>query len=80
MDISRFGFCIPHKSQQERQIHGLLRRNSPRLEGYSVDEGFCNCRGMELFIHYGEFGRMIRAHILQCTGLTVGCGLAPKKC
>lgn len=51
----------------------------PRLEVYSVDEGFCDCRGLELAMPYEDFGRMIRAHVLKCTGLTVGCGLAPTK-
>jgi len=51
----------------------------PRLEVNSMDEGFCDCRGMELSMPYEEFRQMIRAHVLQCTGLKVGCGLAPTK-
>ena len=51
----------------------------PRLEVYSVDEGFCDCRGMELTMPYEDFGRRTREHVLQCTGLMVGCGLAPTK-
>lgn len=51
----------------------------PRLEVYSVDEGFCDCRGLELSMPYEEFSRMIRAHVLQYTGLTLGSGLAPTK-
>lgn len=49
----------------------------PRLEVYSVDEGFCDCSGMEMTIPYEDFGRMIRAHVKACTGLTVGVGLGP---
>lgn len=61
----RFMFCI------EEMV--------PKLEVYSVDEGFCDCRGMDMVMPYEDFGRMIRAHVLQCTGLTVGCGLGPTK-
>ena len=31
---------------------------------------------MVLAMAYENFGRMIRAHVLKCTGLTVGCRLA----
>ena len=51
----------------------------PRLEVYSVDEGFCDCTGMELTMSYEDFGRKIRNHAKACTGLTVGCGLDPTK-
>ncbi len=61
------------------RVMSCIEEMVPRLEVYSVDEGFCDCRGMELTMPYEEFGRMIRAHVLQCTGLTVGCGLAPTK-
>jgi DNA polymerase V len=61
------------------RVIACIEEMVPRLEVYSVDEGFCDCRGMELSMPYEEFGRMIRAHVLHCTGLTVGCGLAPTK-
>lgn len=51
----------------------------PRLEVYSVDEGFCDFRGLDLSRLYENFGPMIRAHVLQCTALTVGCGLSTTK-
>ena len=51
----------------------------PRLEVYSVDEGFCDCTGMEMAMPYEDFGRMIRSHVRACTGLTVGVGLGPTK-
>jgi DNA polymerase V len=50
-----------------------------RLKVYSVDEGFCDGMNMEMTMPYEDFGRMIREHVLQRTGLTVGCGLAPTK-
>jgi DNA polymerase V len=44
----------------------------PRLVVYPVDEGFCDCRGMDATMTYENFGRMILPHVLQCTGLAVG--------
>jgi DNA polymerase V len=61
------------------RVMSCIEEMVPRLEVYSVDEGFCDCRAMELTMPYENFGRMIREHVLQCTGLTVGCGLAPTK-
>jgi len=61
------------------RVMSCIEEMVTRLEVYSVDEGFCDCRGMELAMPYEDFGRMIREHVLQCTGLTVGCCLAPTK-
>ena len=61
------------------RVMSCIEEMVPRLEVYSVDEGFCDCTGMEMAMPYEDFGRMIRAHVRTCTGLTVGVGLGPTK-
>lgn len=61
------------------RVMACIEEMVPRLEVYSVDEAFCDCTGMEMTMPYEDFGRMIRAHVRACTGLTVGVGLGPTK-
>lgn len=66
-------------ADMSNRVMTTLEEMSPRVEIYSIDEAFCdltgvrNCRALE------EFGREIRATVLQRTHLTVGVGIAPTK-
>lgn len=56
-----------------------LEEMSPRCEVYSIDESFCDLAGVSNCRDLTEFGREIRATVLQRTHLTVGVGIAQTK-
>lgn len=51
-----------------------LEELSPRVEIYSIDEAFCDLTGVHNCRDLTDFGREIRATVLQRTHLTVGVG------
>lgn len=61
------------------RVMSCIEEVVPRLEVYSVDEGFCDCTGMEMTMPSEDFGHMVRMHVKSCTGLTVSVGLGPTK-
>lgn len=56
-----------------------LEEMCPRVEIYSIDEAFCDFSGVSHCCNLKDFGREIRATLLQRTHLTVGVGIAPTK-
>lgn len=56
-----------------------LEELSPRVEIYSIDEAFCDLTGVHNCRDLTDFGREIRATVLQRTHLTVGVGIAQTK-
>ncbi len=56
-----------------------LEELSPRVEIYSIDEAFCDLTGVRNCRDLTDFGREIRATVLQRTHLTVGVGIAQTK-
>lgn len=56
-----------------------LEELSPRVEIYSIDEAFCDLTGVHNCRDLTDFGREIRAMVLQRTHLTVGVGIAQTK-
>lgn len=73
-----FSNYAPYHSMNTR-VTTWIEEMVPRKKVHFVNEGFCNCRGIFLTMIYENLGRMIRSHVLQFTGLTVGCDLAPTK-
>lgn len=61
-----------------RRITSLLTTVTPRIEVYSVDESFLDLSELEIE-DYQVWGREVRAHILQWTGIPVSIGIAPTK-
>src|SRR5436309_10567373 len=57
---------------------GILSTFSPRMEVYSIDEAFLELTDGEID-HYTEFGRTIKAQVLQHTGIPVSVGIASTK-
>lgn len=57
----------------------VLEEMSPAVEIYSIDEAFMNLQGLSNCKVLEEFGREVRAKVLQWTGLTVGVGITPTK-
>ncbi|HGD3424628.1 TPA: Y-family DNA polymerase [Enterobacter hormaechei] len=61
------------------RVMTTLEEMSPRVEIYSIDEAFCDLTGVRNCRDLTEFGKEIRATILQRTHLTVGVGIAQTK-
>lgn len=61
------------------RVMTVLEEMSPAVEIYSIDEAFMNLQGVSSCKDLEEFGREVRAKVLQWTGLTVGVGIAPTK-
>ena len=56
-----------------------LEEMAPRVEQYSIDEMFLDIRGIDNCIDFEDFGRQLREHIRNGTGLTIGVGMGPTK-
>lgn len=66
-------------ADMSNRVMTTLEDMSPRVEIYSIDEAFCDLTGVRNCRVLEEFGREIRATVLQRTHLTVGVGIAPTK-
>lgn len=56
-----------------------LEELAPRVEQYSIDEMFLDIRGINSCIDFEDFGRQLRVHVGNGTGLTIGVGMGPPK-
>ncbi|HAK5293689.1 TPA: Y-family DNA polymerase [Salmonella enterica] len=56
-----------------------LEEMAPRVELYSIDEMFLDVRGIDNCIDFEDFGRQLREHVRNETGLTIGVGMGPTK-
>lgn len=56
-----------------------LEELTPRVEQYSIDEMFLDLSGIDGYEDFEHFGRRLRQHVLNTTGLTVGVGIGPTK-
>ncbi|AXF64647.1 MULTISPECIES: Y-family DNA polymerase [unclassified Leclercia] len=66
-------------ADMSNRVMATLEEMSPRCERYSIDELFCDLTGVRNCRDLSEFGREIRATVLQRTHLTVGVGIAQTK-
>lgn len=66
-------------ADMSNRVMTTLEEMSPRCERYSIDELFCDLTGIRNCRDLTEFGREIRATVLQRTHLTVGVGIAQTK-
>jgi DNA polymerase V len=60
------------------RVMGILATFSPRMEVYSIDEAFLELTDGNID-DYTEFGRTIKAQVLQYTGIPVSVGIASTK-
>ena len=60
------------------RVMGVLSTFSPRMEVYSIDEAFLELTDL-IIDDFTEFGRTIKAQVLQYTGIPVSVGIAPTK-
>ncbi|HHO9670180.1 TPA: DNA polymerase V catalytic protein [Escherichia coli] len=66
-------------ADMSNRVMSTLEELSPRVEIYSIDEAFCDLTGVRHCRDLTDFGREIRATVLQRTHLTVGVGIAQTK-
>lgn len=66
-------------ADMSQRVMTTLEEMSPRVEIYSIDEAFCDLTGVRNCRDLTEFGKEIRATVLQRTHLTVGVGIAQTK-
>lgn len=59
------------------RVMSLIESMVPAAEVYSIDECFADLTGVQGSLT--EFGRQVRAKVLQCTGIPVGVGIALTK-
>ncbi len=61
------------------RVMAVLEEMAPRVEIYSIDESFLDLSGVQNCVDLPTFGRQVQARVRQCTGLTVGVGIAQTK-
>ncbi len=64
-----------------RRMFNIMRRFTPVVEEYSIDEGFADLTGLRRLYHtgYEDIARRMQAEIQRELGITVSVGLAPTK-
>ncbi|MBJ8986861.1 Y-family DNA polymerase [Citrobacter koseri] len=66
-------------ASMSNRVMAHLEELAPRVEQYSIDEMFLDIHGIDGCINFEDFGRQLRGHVLNGTGLTIGVGMAPTK-
>lgn len=61
------------------RVMTILQMLTPLVEIYSIDEAFCDLRGVSNLVSLDAFGHQIRDQIRLRTHLTVGVGIGPTK-
>lgn len=77
-DVLQFSGNFELYGDISRRITSILATITPNIEIYSVDESFLEVSSLDIE-NYTEWGKMIRARILQWTGIPVSVGIAPSK-
>ncbi len=64
-----------------RRMYAIVRRYTPLVEEYSIDECFADITGMEKMygMSYAHIAQMIKNELESCLGITFGVGLGPSK-
>ena len=61
------------------RVDAVLSQFSPRIENYSIDESFLDLSDLDPHTDWAAFGRVMRATILQWTGIPTCVGIGPTK-
>lgn len=78
-DIQIFSSNYSLYADMSARVMKVLSQFSPRLEVYSIDEAFLDLSEQNID-DLSEFGRTIKARVLQFTGIPVSVGIASTKC
>lgn len=66
-------------ASMSNRVMSHLEELAPGVEQYSIDEMFLDVRGIDSCIDFEDFGRQLREHVRNGTGLTIGVGMGPTK-
>ncbi|EKH2342402.1 Y-family DNA polymerase [Salmonella enterica] len=66
-------------ASMSNRVMSHLEELAPRVEQYSIDEMFLDVSGIDSCIDFEDFGRQLREHVRNGTGLTLGVGMGPTK-
>ncbi|ECM9894518.1 Y-family DNA polymerase [Salmonella enterica subsp. enterica serovar Montevideo] len=66
-------------ASMSNRVMSHLEELAPRVEQYSIDEMFLDVSGIDSCIDFEDFGRQLRKHVRNGTGLTIGVGMGPTK-
>lgn len=77
--IATFSSNYELYASMSNRVMSHLEELAPRVEQYSIDEMFLDIHGIDGCINFEDFGRQLRGHVLNGTGLTIGVGMGPTK-
>lgn len=66
-------------ASMSHRVMSHLEELAPRVEQYSIDEMFLDIHGIDNCIDFEDFGRQLREHVKNGTGLTIGVGMGISK-
>lgn len=66
-------------ASMSNRVMSHLEELAPRVELYSIDEMFLDVSGIDSCIDFEDFGRQLREHVRNGTGLTIGVSMGPTK-
>ncbi|EMF7494905.1 Y-family DNA polymerase [Salmonella enterica] len=66
-------------ASMSNRVMAHLEDLAPHVEQYSIDEMFLDIRGIDGCMDFEDFGRQLREHVRNGTGLTIGVGMGPTK-
>ncbi|WP_000271044.1 Y-family DNA polymerase [Salmonella enterica] len=66
-------------ASMSNRVMSHLEELAPCVEQYSIDEMFLDVSGIDSCIDFEDFGRQLREHVRNGTGLTIGVGMGPTK-
>ena len=66
-------------ASMSNRVMSHLEELAPGVEQYSIDEMFLDVRGIDSCIDFEDFGRQLREHVRNGTGLTIGVEMGPTK-
>lgn len=75
--VAVFSGNFPLYGDMSRRVQEVLRRFSPSVEQYSIDEAFLDFRGIQA--DFDALAKRISAECYKCTGIPVSVGVAPTK-
>ncbi len=77
-NVALFSGNFPLYGDFSQRVVQMLKQACPDVEVYSVDESFLELSHLPI-TDYEQWGRELRAKILQHTGIPVSIGIAPSK-
>ncbi|WP_447870148.1 Y-family DNA polymerase [Serratia fonticola] len=66
-------------ASMSNRVMAHIEELAARVEQYSSDEMFLDIRGIDNCMNFEDFGRQLRGHVQNGTGLTIGVGMGPTK-